>query len=79
MRREPGAADLVLVGGSVVTMDGARTAATAVAVRDGRIVAVGSTATWPPSSGQAPGESTSPGARSCPASRTPTAIRRWPG
>jgi hypothetical protein len=41
MRREPGAADLVLVGGSVVTMDAARTTAAAVAVRDGRIVAVG--------------------------------------
>ena len=41
MRRQPGAADLVLVGGSVVTMDAARTAAAAVAIRDGRIVASG--------------------------------------
>jgi predicted amidohydrolase YtcJ len=36
-----GSADLVLVGGSVVTIDPARPVATAVAVRAGRIVAVG--------------------------------------
>jgi predicted amidohydrolase YtcJ len=37
-------ADLVLVGGAVRTMDPARTMAEAVAVRDGRIVAIGPTA-----------------------------------
>ncbi len=36
------AADLVLVGGSVLTMDAVRRTASAVAVRDGRILAVGS-------------------------------------
>jgi predicted amidohydrolase YtcJ len=36
-----GQVDLVLVGGAVVTMDAARRTATAVAVRAGRIVAVG--------------------------------------
>ncbi|MBA3876910.1 MAG: amidohydrolase [Anaerolinea sp.] len=41
MPREPGPADLAFVGGSVVTMDAARRTATAVAVRDGRVVAVG--------------------------------------
>ena len=40
--RGPGSpADLVLTGGRVVTMDPARSVAAAVAVRDGRIVAVG--------------------------------------
>ena len=34
-------ADLVLTGGRVATMDGARSWATALAVRDGRLVAVG--------------------------------------
>ncbi|HET9317454.1 MAG TPA: amidohydrolase family protein, partial [Vicinamibacteria bacterium] len=34
-------ADLVLAGGTVITLDDARPRATAVAVRDGRIVAVG--------------------------------------
>ncbi len=34
-------ADLVLIGGRVATMDPARSWASAVAVRDGRIVAVG--------------------------------------
>ncbi|HTC86465.1 MAG TPA: amidohydrolase [Candidatus Acidoferrum sp.] len=38
---EPAAADLVLTGGSVMTMDAVRRDAAAVAVRDGRIVAVG--------------------------------------
>jgi predicted amidohydrolase YtcJ len=37
-------ADLVLVGGSVLTMDAARRTAAAVAVRHGRIAAIGSTA-----------------------------------
>ncbi|HEU4673636.1 MAG TPA: amidohydrolase [Candidatus Limnocylindrales bacterium] len=37
-------ADLVLVGGSAMTMDAVRSTAEAVAVRDGRIVAVGSEA-----------------------------------
>ena len=42
---EPDApADLVLTGGAVVTMDAARRTAEAVAVRDGRIVAIGSSA-----------------------------------
>jgi len=41
MPREAYPADLVLVGGSVFTMDAARRTATAVAVRGGRIVAVG--------------------------------------
>ncbi|HSO30446.1 MAG TPA: amidohydrolase family protein, partial [Candidatus Sulfomarinibacteraceae bacterium] len=41
MPRQAGTADLVLVGGSVVTMDAARSTATAIAVRDGKIVAVG--------------------------------------
>lgn len=40
MRADP-AADLALVGGRVATMDAARSWASAVAVRDGRIVAVG--------------------------------------
>src|SRR5450432_1322550 len=35
-------ADLVLTGGAVLTMDGTRRSAQAVAVRDGRIAAVGS-------------------------------------
>ena len=39
-----GAADLVLVGGSVVTMDGGRRTVTGLAVRGGRIVAVGADA-----------------------------------
>ena len=34
-------ADLVLTGGTVITLDAARPRATAIAVRDGRIVAVG--------------------------------------
>jgi hypothetical protein len=40
--RTPGAADLVLRGGEVYTVDAARSWASAVAVRDGRIVFVGS-------------------------------------
>lgn len=43
MHTDP-AADLVLVGGRVATMDAARSWASAVAVRDGRIVAVGADA-----------------------------------
>src|SRR3970282_2914594 len=52
-RHEPGgaamnpsesAADLVLAGGPVVTMDAVRRTSSAVAVRGGRIVAVGSVA-----------------------------------
>ncbi len=41
MAAELGPADVVLVGGAVVTMDAARQTAPAVAVRAGRIVAVG--------------------------------------
>ena len=42
---EPDApADLVLTGGAVMTMDAARRTAEAVAIRDGRIVAIGSSA-----------------------------------
>jgi predicted amidohydrolase YtcJ len=41
-------ADLVLRGGGITTMDRARTVASAVAVRDGRIVAVGSDASIAP-------------------------------
>jgi len=41
MPTELGPADLVFVGGAVVMMDAARRRATAVAVRAGRIVAVG--------------------------------------
>ncbi|MFL5649739.1 MAG: hypothetical protein ACJ777_00515 [Chloroflexota bacterium] len=41
MTTESPSADLVLRGGRVETMDAAGTRATAVAVRDGRIVAVG--------------------------------------
>jgi predicted amidohydrolase YtcJ len=40
-RAGDGPADIALVGGSVVTMDSGRSVAEAVAVRDGRIVAVG--------------------------------------
>ena len=39
----PEPADLILTGGSVHTMDGAGTVATAVAIREGRILAVGGT------------------------------------
>ena len=42
------AADLVLLGGRVATMDPARSWATAVAVRDGRIIAVGDDASVRP-------------------------------
>ena len=45
MSREPGgAADLAFVSGAVYTVDGARRTAQAVAVRGGRIVAVGTDA-----------------------------------
>ena len=37
-------ADLIVVGGRIVTVDGASTVAEAVAIRDGRFVAVGTTA-----------------------------------
>jgi predicted amidohydrolase YtcJ len=43
MTSQTGSADLVLVGGPVMTMDTARPAAEAVAIRAGRLVAVGST------------------------------------
>ena len=46
-------ADLVLSGGNVVTLDPARPQATAVAVRDGRIVAVGGQAEMKPFLGPA--------------------------
>jgi hypothetical protein len=38
---EKGQADLILTGGAIMTMDPARPTATAVAVRDGRIMAIG--------------------------------------
>ena len=41
MRIDGGTADLVLVGGPVMTMDPARPSARAVAVGSGRILAVG--------------------------------------
>ena len=47
-----GSADLVLLGGAVLTMDEAATRAEAVAVADGRIVAVGSTAEIEPLIGE---------------------------
>ena len=53
-------ADLVLRGGRIATMDAARTVAAALAVRDGRIVAVGSDA-----SVGALDRTSQPGRRSC--------------
>src|SRR5262245_8913621 len=41
MSRHPLAADLLLLNGRVLTMDAKQTVAQAVAVRDGKIVAVG--------------------------------------
>lgn len=47
------AADLVLINGRVLTMDAHDTVAQAVAVRDGKIVAVGATAEVEPLAGAA--------------------------
>jgi predicted amidohydrolase YtcJ len=46
-------ADAVITAGTVITLDGARPRATAIAVRDGRIVAVGSAAEVEPLAGPA--------------------------
>ena len=42
--QQPPVADLIITGGNVVTMDAARPTATAIAIKDGRILAVGSDA-----------------------------------
>ena len=69
-------ADLVLRGGRIATMDAARRWATALAVRDGRIVAVGPDGDVAAHrSARARGSSSSAAGPSRRASRTPTSIR----
>ena len=68
------AADAIYTGGAIVTVDDRRPSAEAIAVKGGRIVAVGR---GPRSSGRtggrAPGSSTWAGRRCCPDFWTPTA------
>ena len=68
------AADVVITG-TVLTVDDARPTAEALAVADGRIVAVGTGLTSPRSSAPAPRPSTSATAASCRDSLRRMAIR----
>jgi hypothetical protein len=68
-------ADLLLDGAAVYTMDPARSWAEAVAVRDGRIVFVGTSRDAQAWVGPAPAWSASRDGWSSPASTTPTSTR----
>ena len=73
-------ADLVLTGGRIATMDAARSWASALAVRDGRIVAVGPDAAVRALDRPAdPGHRAARPDRDARASRTPTSIRSHGG
>ena len=71
--------DLVFTNGAVFTAVSGAPDASTVAVRDGRIVAVGGDDVRAPGAAPAPRSSTSPAACSCPASRTRTSTRSRAG
>ena len=70
--------ELVLINGQVITVDKAFTVAQAVAVRDGKILAVGLTEDIKRLAGPSTGSSTWPGAASFPGSSTAMATTRSP-